>query len=160
LCAPDLKKFRINGYKLYFSSGRKPPALVTNFIFQKAKLPSLFSGFFANSGYKLYFMITLLRLNSPGIISLLNGTNNAGAVLATGGGLPGARDSWQNYSASFTTGASVSGDLTIALSVVGNGTTVQADFDNVQVTTTPVLKAPILSAAKISGSNLILSGMP
>lgn len=73
------------------------------------------------------------RINSPGIISLVNGIDNTGTVLATGGGLPGTQDTWQDYSVNFTTGASVSGDLTVELSVLGNGTTIQADFDNIRL---------------------------
>ncbi len=81
------------------------------------------------------------RINSPGIISLLNGTNNNGTLLATTGGIPIDQNTWQDYSVTFTTGASVSGDLTIELSVTGNGSTVQADFDNVRLSSTglPVL---------------------
>lgn len=98
------------------------------------------------------------RANSPGIISLLNGADNTGAVLVSGGGLPSMQNRWQDYSTTFTTGASVSGDLTIALSVLGNGTTIQADFDNVRLTATPsVLKAPVVGAPKVSGGNLILT---
>ena len=74
------------------------------------------------------------RINSPGIISLVNGADDTGTVLASGGGLPGTQNTWQDYTVNFTTGASVSGDLTIVLSVLGNGTTIQADFDNVQLT--------------------------
>jgi len=73
------------------------------------------------------------RMNSPGIISLINGTNNTGTVLATTGGLPATQNAWQDYSTTFATGASVSGDLTVALSVLGNATTIQADFDNVRL---------------------------
>jgi alpha-L-rhamnosidase len=99
------------------------------------------------------------RVNSPGIISLINGANNAGTVLASGGGLPATQNMWQDYSTAFTTGATVSGDLTIALSVPGNGTTIQADFDNVVLTATPVVPtAPLLGAARIAGGNLILAG--
>ena len=82
------------------------------------------------------------RLNSPGIISLFNGADNTGAVLVSGGGLPVAQNAWQDYSAAYTTGPYVSGDLTIVLSVAGNGTTLQADFDNVHLTATPVSGAP------------------
>jgi hypothetical protein len=94
------------------------------------------------------------RLNSPGIISLINGTNNNGTLLASGGGLPAAQDSWQDYSVNFTTGASVSGDLTVELSVEGNGTTIQGDFDNVQLTAMPVTVAapPSLSATSSTAS--------
>jgi hypothetical protein len=82
------------------------------------------------------------RTNSPGIISLINGTDNAGTVLASGGGLPVAQNFWQDYTVTFTTGASVNGDLTIVLSVAGSEA-IQADFDNVRLTATPVVsKAP------------------
>ena len=57
----------------------------------------------------------------------------------------------------FTTGASVSGDLTIELSVLGNGTTIQADFDNVQLSEVPLV-VPAFGAPKVSGGNLILTG--
>ncbi len=78
------------------------------------------------------------RLNSPGIISLINGTDNTGTVLATGGGVPATQNTWQTYTVTYTTGASVSGDLTVELSAIGNASTIQADFDNVQLTATPV----------------------
>lgn len=70
------------------------------------------------------------RINSPGIISLVNGTDETGTVLAAGGGLPATQDTWQDYSTTFFTGASVSGDITVMLSVLGS-TNIQADFDNV-----------------------------
>lgn len=98
------------------------------------------------------------RLNSPGIISLVNGTDNTGTVLAGGGGLPGTQDTWQDYSTTYITGPAVSGDLTIELSVTGNGTTIQADFDNVRLTKTPLV-VPALGAPKFSGGKLILSGI-
>jgi hypothetical protein len=98
------------------------------------------------------------RLNSPGIISLINGVNNTGSVLASGGGLPATQNTWQNYSISYATGASVSGNLTIALSAVGAGT-IQADFDNVRLTKAPIIFiAPELGTPLISGGNLILTG--
>jgi hypothetical protein len=53
-----LQNTRCSGYKLYFASRWEFAALVTNFIFQKGRLASLFSRFAANSGYKLYFVIT------------------------------------------------------------------------------------------------------
>jgi len=72
------------------------------------------------------------RNNSPGIIQLVNGTDNTGAILATGGGLPGTQNTWQDYTANFTTGPSVSGDLTVVLTTLPAGT-IQANFDNVRV---------------------------
>jgi hypothetical protein len=97
------------------------------------------------------------RINSPGIISLLRGTDNTGTVLATGGGLPVTQNTWQNYSITFTTGASVSGDLTVELSTVGAGT-IQADFDNVRLATAEVFKTPTFETPKFSEGNLMLTG--
>ena len=71
---------------------------------------------------------------SPGIISLLNGTDDTGAVLATTTGYPDVAGSWQDYTATFTTGPSVSGDLTIELGVPP-APTYQSLFDNVRLTT-------------------------
>ncbi len=97
------------------------------------------------------------RANSPGLISLLNGTDNTGVVLTSGGGLPSAQDTWQDYSVGFTTGAAVSGDLAVELSVLGNGTTIQADFDNVRLSEVPLM-VPTFGAPKVAGGNLILTG--
>ena len=104
----------------------------------------------------------------PGIISLLNGTDNTGTVLASTNGVPATQNSWQDYTVSFTTGASVSGDLTVELWVdpaltggqVASGVNnVQGDFDNVRLTVKPIVfNAPILNPPKISGGNLILTG--
>ena len=71
---------------------------------------------------------------SPGDISLVNGTDNTGTVLAATTGYPTTPGTWQDYSVTFTTGASVSGDLTIVLGVPPAGT-YQAAFDNVRLTT-------------------------
>ena len=99
------------------------------------------------------------RINSPGIISLLNGDNNNGAVLAGGGGLPATQNTWQNYSISFISGAVVCGDLTIELAVVGNSTTIQADFDNVRLTVAPIPPMlPTLAPSYFSQGNLIVTG--
>jgi hypothetical protein len=97
------------------------------------------------------------RANSPGLISLLNGTDNTGVILTSGGGLPSAQDTWQDYSVGFTTGAAVSGDLAVELSVLGNGTTIQADFDNVRLSEVPLM-VPTFGAPKVAGGNLILTG--
>lgn len=74
---------------------------------------------------------------SPGIISLLNGTDDTGTVLATGGGIPTTANSWEDFDTTFTTGDSVSGDLTIDLSVL-DASSIQADFSNVELTATAV----------------------
>jgi len=93
-------------------------------------------------------------LGSPGIISLINGTDNTGALLASTNGIPATTDSWQDNTVSFATGASVSGDLTIELSVAG-ANTYQANFDNVQLTATGVFQFGLL---KVSGGNWSLTG--
>jgi hypothetical protein len=96
------------------------------------------------------------RLNSAGIISLINGTDNTGTVLATGGGLPANRNSWQDYTITYTTGASVSGDLTVELAVAGDPTLIQADFDNVRLVVGT--QAPVLGTPHVAGGNLIVTG--
>jgi hypothetical protein len=74
---------------------------------------------------------------SPGIITLINGNDNTGTVLDTVTGLPTTPNSWQDYTASFTTGATVSGDLIVELSVL-DAQSIQADFSNVELTATAV----------------------
>jgi alpha-L-rhamnosidase len=96
------------------------------------------------------------RMNSPGMISLVNGSDNTGTVLASGGGLPATRNTWQDYTVTCTTGASVSGDLTVELSVLGAGT-IQADFDNVQLSEEPVVPLRF-GTPKISSGAVILTG--
>ena len=85
---------------------------------------------------------------SPGIISLLNGTDDSGTVLATTTGYPTTPGSWQDYTATYTTGPSVSGDLVIELGVPP-APTYQSLFDNVRLTTgapTATLAQTILPA--------------
>jgi hypothetical protein len=95
-------------------------------------------------------------LGSPGIISLINGKSNSGTLLSTANGVPGSPDVWQDYTTSFTTGTSVSGDLTVELSVAG-ASTFQANFDNVRLTTARLV-APIVDGATVSGGNLMVNG--
>jgi hypothetical protein len=94
-------------------------------------------------------------LGSPGIITLLNGTSNTGTVLASTSGIPNTAGTWQDYSASFTTGPSVSGDLTVELSVAG-ASTYQANFDNVRLTEAANV-APVMGKPAVSGTNLVLT---
>jgi len=119
-----------------------------------------------NTSYQLTVALgnRLDRQELPGIISLLNGFDNTGAVLASTYGVPTTQNTWQDYSIGFTTGSSVSGDLTIELSVDpaltgngGNGGTIQGAFDNVRLAITPIV-TPTLGVFKVSGNNLILTG--
>jgi hypothetical protein len=92
------------------------------------------------------------RINSPGIIQLVNGTDNTGTVLATGGGLPATQNTWQDYTATFTTGPSVSGDLTVVLAVAPAGT-IQANFDNVRLNVTTLSFPPPFLVTNTSPSS-------
>ena len=141
------------------------PAAGNQYCYVNMFNPSMTGGIFQDLGAvqpNMFYTLTVAigsrqdRLNSPGIISLVNGADNTGAVLASGGGLPAARNTWQNYSVSFTAGAAISGDLSIVLSVLGNAATIQADFDNVRLTAVP-LRVPVLGTPKISGGRLILT---
>jgi hypothetical protein len=93
-------------------------------------------------------------LGSPGIISLINGTDDTGIVLATTNGVPDTSDTWQDYTVSFITGPSVSGDLTVELSVAG-ASTYQANFDNVRLTKTPA--PPVVAPTLIKDINPLRS---
>ena len=93
---------------------------------------------------------------SPGIISLLSGSDDTGILLASTNGLPDTAGDWQDFSLTFTSGASVRGDLTVELSVAG-APTYQATFDDVRLTRAAVVP-PILGNTVISGGNLILTG--
>ncbi|HEX7654043.1 MAG TPA: hypothetical protein VF607_11085, partial [Verrucomicrobiae bacterium] len=81
------------------------------------------------------------RFNSPGILQLVSGTDNTGTVLATGGGLPDLQDSWQDFTVSYTNGPATNGHLIVVLGVNG-ANSIQANFDNVRLTTAPYT-API-----------------
>lgn len=101
---------------------------------------------------------------SPGIISLLNGTDNTGTVLAISTNYPDVAGTWQDYTVTFTTGPTVSGDLTLALGVPP-ASTYQSLFDNVRLTTggflpaNPVLAQDILpaSVATVVGDQVVFS---
>jgi len=144
------------------------PATSNQFCYVNMFNPNVTGGIFQDAGAlqpnTIYTLTVAIgsrkdRINSPGIISLVNGANYSGTVLATGGGLPATQNTWQDYSIAFTNGPSASGDITIVLSVAGNGTTIQADFDNVRlVKTSMVWKAPTFGAMKVSSGNLILTG--
>lgn len=87
-----------------------------------------------NTTYTLTVAIgsRLDRVNTAGTISLVEGFDPSGTILATGGGIPDTPGTWEDYSISFTTGDSVDGFLTIVLSTPAAGT-IQAAFDNVRL---------------------------
>ena len=83
------------------------PAAGNQYCYVNMFNPSVTGGIFQdvgalqpNTAYRLTVAIGSRadRVNSPGIISLINGTNNTGAVLASGGGLPAMQNTWQDYS--------------------------------------------------------------
>lgn len=98
------------------------------------------------------------RINTAGTISLVNGFDNTGTILATGGGLPETPNTWEDYSISFSTGADASGFLTIVLSSVA-ANTIQADFDNVRLEAVAVPEPSTLALIAITcGTFLTLRG--
>jgi hypothetical protein len=85
----------------------------------------------------------------------LNGTDQTGAVLAsTTSSVASQTGAFTDYSATFSTSGSVSGDLIVDLSVVGTpGTFTQGDFDNVELTASTV---PEPGALALLGGGLAL----
>jgi hypothetical protein len=86
-----------------------------------------------------------------GLLAAFNGTDTSGTMLAstpitvTGPG-------FQNYSLTFTTGAIVSGDLTIGLGAnAATSGTGQIDFQNVQLFASPEPSTCVLAAVAIGG---------
>jgi hypothetical protein len=100
--------------------------------------------------------------NGQGTISLLNGIDQTGTLLASTTSSVGANlGTFTDFMATFTTGGSVSGDLIVDLSVVGTPSVfTQGNFDNVRLTQTSVAPPtlPIPDKPRISGDNLILTG--
>jgi hypothetical protein len=144
------------------------PAAGNQYCFINMFNPSVTGGIYQDVGLlqpnEVYTLTVAIgsrhdRINSPGMISLINGLNNTGVVLASAGGLPATQNTWQDYSVTYITGPSVSGDLTVELSVVGNGSLIQADFDNVRLTKAPLMFiVPAFGESRISGGALILTG--
>jgi len=101
---------------------------------------------------------------SPGIIALLNGTDSTGALLATTTGYPSVVGTWQDYTATFSTGSAPSGHIVVTLSDAP-ANTYQATFDNVRLTSavssapSPVLltNTTPASATVGSGSNVVFT---
>jgi hypothetical protein len=73
--------------------------------------------------------------------------------LASTNGVPATAGTWQDYTASYTTGPSVSGDLTVELSVAG-ASTYQANFDYVRLTQVPLF---VFNPPVVSRTNLVLT---
>jgi hypothetical protein len=98
-------------------------------------------------------------------LELLNGTNTlsgssnniavSGTVLASSPTITPANGSFTDFSVSTTTGASVSGDLTILLAEDTAGAHEQGIFDDVRVSAVPVVPEPA-SASLIGITSLLL----
>jgi hypothetical protein len=103
--------------------------------------------------------------NGQGTISLLNGIDQTGTLLAsTTSSVASQTGTFTDYTAIFTTSGAVTGDLIVDLSVVGTpGSFTQGNFDNVRLTKTSVTAAPptlptTFARPIVSGGNLILTG--
>jgi hypothetical protein len=113
----------------------------------------------ANTDYTLTVAIGLRSdftpgsLGSPGIISLINGTDDTGALESSNSGIPTTPGTWEDFTTSFTTGSSVNGDLTVELSL-NPASTFQADFDNVRLTESAVPE-PSVYASFAGGLGLL-----
>jgi hypothetical protein len=127
-----------------------PPASGNQYCFVNLLSQSLRGGIYQDVGpmqpNTIYTLTVAIgsrndRINSPGIISLVRGLDNTGKVMATGGGIPATQNSWQDYTVTFTNGTSTQ-DLCVMLSADGNSTTIQSDFDNVRLTSTPFSGTP------------------
>jgi hypothetical protein len=135
------------------------PTQPTSGIYQNvgALLPNTTYTLTAAIGYSQSSPVSGQSSWSPGTISLINGTDNNGTVLATTTGLPANPGTWQDFSAIFSTGPSVSGDLVVELAVAPAATW-QAQFDNVQLTKAVAAAAPVINPPVLAGGNLILTG--
>ena len=78
---------------------------------------------------------------STGVIELVNGTNALGTVLSSTTISTQPVSSFADFTTTFMTGNSVSGDLTIVLSRASGS---QMDYDNVRLTATPEPSSMIL----------------
>jgi hypothetical protein len=135
------------------------PSQPTSGIYQNvgALLPNTTYTLTVAIGYSQASPVSGQSTWSPGAISLLNGTDANGTVLATTNGMPDTPGTWQDFSATVSTGPSVSGDLVVELAVPPAATW-QAQFDNVQLTKAAVL-VPMINQPILSGGKLILTGL-
>ncbi len=91
-----------------------------------------------NTTYTLTVAVGVGRYNGPnnGYISLVNGTNPAGTVLASASmstlGFANYAGTFRDLTVSFTTGSTVSGDLTIAIGTIYGSNPVY--LDNIRLT--------------------------
>ena len=95
------------------------------------------------------------RINEPGYLTLINTaagvTTDAGTTLSTTSGISSVPGSFQDFSTTYTTGATVSGNLTIELYTIENGD-IQASFDNLRLTATSAVPEPSSVAACLVGA--------
>ena len=95
------------------------------------------------------------RTNEAGYLTLINTatgvTTDAGTTLNTTSGISSVPGSFQDFSTTYTTGATVSGNLTIELYTIENGD-IQASFDNLRLTATSAVPEPSSVAACLVGA--------
>jgi hypothetical protein len=89
---------------------------------------------------------------ATGSFALFNGADATGTLLATSTALGPVAGTFEQYSISFSTGASVSGDLVVALTHESGG---QISFDNIRLDATPTIPEPSACAMMAGGLGVL-----
>lgn len=100
------------------------------------------------------------RVNGSATIGLLNTASansdpwGTGTLLNSMTGVSSVNGSFQDFTAIFTTGSSVSGDLYVGAQYLGDGT-IQASVDNFRLDAAPVPEPGTMALAALGGAGLL-----
>ena len=115
-----------------------------------------------NTTYTLTVAIgqRLDRVNGSATIGLIDTTSgnanpwSTGTLLSSTTGVSSVTGRFQDFTTTFTTGSSVSGDLYIGAKYVGDGK-IQASVDNFRLDATPVPEPGTMALAALGGASLL-----